>query len=206
VAVPSCRDWKVDFGTSMTNLAVHLTSKFCRGDISGLFIHAQVASLLSLGRELLVRQALETDATHILFIDDDTKFRHEAIDFMLSRNVDYIACNMVRKQFPLTNTAYGKDGKSVDSLGKTGFEEVFHVGLGMCLINLDIIRNIPAPLFEVKWVPEKGTYQGEDMYFCDKLRAAGHKLYIDHDASNLVGHIGDFCYAPYKLEAKKEVA
>lgn len=206
VAVPSCRDWKFDFGTSMVNFVSYLTAKFYKGEIEGLIIRCQVASLLPLGREMLVRQALETKATHILWIDDDTKFPHEVIDSLLSRNVDYIAANMCRKQYPLVNTAHDQNGKPVDSTGKTGIQEVFHVGLGMCLINLDVLRNIPAPLFEVKWLDHLNTYQGEDMYLCDKLRANGVKMYIDHDVSNVIGHVGDHSYGFHSLQKKKEAA
>jgi hypothetical protein len=108
--------------------------------------------------------------------------------------VDHVAANMCRKQLPLTYLALDQNQSPINSYGKTGLEEVYRVGLGMCLIRLDVLKNIPAPLFEVKWLPEHNTYQGEDVYLCNALRNKGIKLYVDHTASNLVGHIGDYSY------------
>ena len=195
VATPSCRPWAAEYGNSMVNLSSHFALKWERKEIDSIWISSQVASLLPLGREILLDAATKLGATHILFIDDDTSFRPECVDSLISRDLDYVACNMVRKKFPITTTSYGKDGLPVSSVGKTGVEEVHHVGLGMTLIKMDAIKDIPCPHFEIKWLEDQCTYQGEDMYFCDKLRAAGIKLYVDHDASQLVSHIGDFMYS-----------
>lgn len=200
IGSPSCRDWKASFGSSMITLVSHLTVKYCKGELGELFICNQPASLLPLGREIILDRAQKQGATHILWIDDDTNFSTECVDSLLSHDLDYVACNMVRKKFPLTNTAYDKDNKPVSSIGKTGIEEVFHVGLGMTLIRMDVLNAIPCPHFEVKWLPELGTYQGEDMYLCDRLRANGVKMYVDHDASQFVSHVGDFHYETPKAE------
>ena len=206
VATPSCRDWKAEFGNSIVRLSSHLTGKFIRGEIQGLLIGNQVTSLLSLGREILLETAFKSGSTHILWIDDDTKFETSAVDSLLSRDMDYVAANMVRKQFPIENIACGFDGKPVSSVCKSGIEEVFHVGLGMTLINLDVLREIPVPRFEIKWAPELKTYRGEDVFLCERLRANGVKLFIDHDASQLVSHIGDFYYETPKPAAERKVA
>lgn len=200
VATPSCRDWKRGFGSSMIKLTSHLTVKWCKGELGELYICDQPASLLPLGREILLDKAQKIGATHILWIDDDTDFLTECVDSLLSHDVDYVACNMMRKKFPLTATAYDKDNKSVSSIGKSGLEEVFHVGLGMTLIRMDVLNAIPCPHFQVTWLPELCTYQGEDMYLCDLLRANGVKMYVDHDASQFVAHVGDFSYETPKAE------
>ena len=38
------------------------------------------------------------------------------------------------------------------------------------------------------------AYCGEDVYFCQKLVDAGARLYIDHDLSVQVQHIGSYSY------------
>ena len=35
-----------------------------------------------------------------------------------------------------------------------------------------------------------GCFIGEDMYFCREAQKAGFKVYIDHDLSKQVRHIG----------------
>lgn len=194
VAIPSCRDWKAEFGSSMISLTSHLTLKLARGEIEGLGVRCQVASLLPLNRELLLSQAIDEGFTHILWIDDDTKFPHEVADLLLSRDVDYVAVNMCRKKFPISPIAQDFNGDVVESKGKTGIQEVSHAGLGMCMIKLECLKDIPAPRFEVLWLKNQNTYLGEDTYLCEMLKQKGVKLYVDHDASNMVGHIGDFAY------------
>ena len=44
---------------------------------------------------------------------------------------------------------------------------------------------------------ERNGFVGEDIFFCNKAKGAGYKIYIDHDLSKGVSHIGDF---PYKHE------
>ncbi len=207
IAVPSCREWKVDFGCSMTSLISYLTSHYHAGKIDDLVVKCQVASLLPMGREMLLNEALASGCTHMLWIDDDTKFTPECFDLLLSRDVDYIGANICRKQLPLSPTAQRKDGSVINSEGKTGIEEAEWLGLGMCLLRLDAVRNIPAPHFEVMWIKETQKYLGEDMYFCGILHEHGVKMYIDHDVSQICQHIGDFAYGYPKFELKlKEVA
>jgi hypothetical protein len=39
-----------------------------------------------------------------------------------------------------------------------------------------------------------GAVVGEDFYFFRSLRAAGFKIYVDHDLSAEVGHVGQRIY------------
>jgi len=204
IAVPSSRDWKAEFCTSMIALTSHLTSMFHAGQISGLSIRCQVSSLLPMGREMLLKEAIASGSSHILWIDDDTKFPVEAVEHLISRKKDYVAANICRKQYPLSPTAQDAAGKPIDSTGKTGIEEAQWLGLGMCLMRLECIKNIPAPHFEVMWIAGTEKYLGEDMYLCGKLHEAGVKLYVDHDASQLCYHVGDHSYGYPPLSIKKE--
>lgn len=157
-------------------------------------IKCQLASLLPAGREMLLEMAMKDGFTHILWIDDDTQFNIEAVDHLLSRDVDFVAANFCRKQLPLTYTALGMDGQPINSHEKTGIEEVLQVGMGMCLMNLDIFREFPKPHFEVLWWEQAKQYVGEDIYLCYKLRQRGIKMYVDHDATAATGHVGDYIY------------
>ena len=37
-------------------------------------------------------------------------------------------------------------------------------------------------------------FKGEDWYFCEKLEAAGIPIFVDHEASSFIGHIGNKVY------------
>jgi len=64
----------------------------------------------------------------------------------------------------------------------------------MILLDLNAIKSIKPPHFEIIWDEKTQEYLGEDHYFCAKLRSNGIKIYVDHDASQTVGHIGDYTY------------
>lgn len=134
------------------------------------------------------------DFTHLLFIDDDSYYKKEIIDTLLRRDLDVVACNFSRKQEDALPTAVGLDGKCLSSKGKTGVEEIRKVGFGFTLIKTGFLKNIPAPHFEVRWAANKNSYMSEDYYFCQKLKENGIKIFIDHEASQHVGHIGEKVY------------
>lgn len=48
---------------------------------------------------------------------------------------------------------------------------------------------------------ERNGFVGEDIFFCNKAKAAGYKIYIDHDLSKGVSHVGDL---PYKHEQMEQ--
>src|SRR5205823_14092800 len=74
--------------------------------------------------------------------------------------------------------------------GSTGLEAVAATGLGCCLVQADLVRQISPPRFMIGWVPDDHAHLGEDLYFCRKLTGAGATIYIDHDLSHEVTHIG----------------
>ena len=44
----------------------------------------------------------------------------------------------------------------------------------------------------MKYLPEADTYQGEDWSFCQACEEKGVPLYIDHDVSKVIGHVGNY--------------
>lgn len=189
LTVPCTRDWKAAFGSSMIGLVRHLERSGVSYDLNIM----RGASVLPKARQLSVGWARKIEATHLLCIDDDMSFPPETVGSLLSRDVDIVACNYVGKGNgkPLTHDINGEILSSVDALG---MQEVGWVGFGMILIKLDAIKDIPAPLFETRWMEERKDFIGEDFYFCGKVRAHGVKIYVDHDASQHISHVGDFSY------------
>jgi hypothetical protein len=49
------------------------------------------------------------------------------------------------------------------------------------------------------------TYIGEDVFFCQKAAAAGFKIWIDHDVSKEIGHIGTFEFKHDHTWVMKEI-
>ena len=76
-------------------------------------------------------------------------------------------------------------------------------GLGLFLIETAILREIPAPHFEISWLHDKNEHQGEDFFFIKKLREHGVRVFVDQDISQTIGHAGEFIYSygSYNVEA-----
>jgi hypothetical protein len=148
---------------------------------------------------MILDYGLEVGATHVLFIDTDMMFPPDMLERLLKHKGPVVAANCVVKQLPAVPTARFKEegnpgGKPVDSWNKRGCEQVWRVGCGVMLINLEVLKDIPKPHFNTFWVPEVDSYVGEDWAFCELLEQHGHKIFVDHDLSKQVQHIGYFEY------------
>lgn len=144
--------------------------------------------------ELAVLQALESDITHVLFIDDDMSFAPQAVDLLIGRRQPIVGVNYCFKKFPIEFMAVALDGKRrvATTESSTGLEEVSYIGFGLSLIETRVFRNTPKPWFLPEYIPDLDTYTTEDNPFFARARKAGFPCLVDHDASKLVGHVGSF--------------
>ncbi|TFI59117.1 hypothetical protein E2493_06220 [Sphingomonas parva] len=142
-------------------------------------------ALIAYSRNYLADQALKWGADGLLWLDDDHVFPADALARLLRHDKPIMAANYVRRQEGGAPTAE-KNGEPVwttkEKAEAGACEEVHLVGMGVCFMVADALRKIEAPYFG-------GDY--EDVYLCNKLRAAGVPLYIDHALSWASSHIGE---------------
>jgi hypothetical protein len=147
----------------------------------GTFVHQ--------ARENLLRDVVGLwGATHVLWLDADMTFPPDAALRLLKHDTDVVAANYVTRVAPSRPTAR-RDGQCVSSLDATGLEAVDHVGMGVFLMRTSVVHGIPSPRFWYSTATET-----EDVYFCNLLRKSGHTIYVDHDLSKSVGHVGTHTY------------
>ena len=152
-------------------------------------------SMLCAQREMLVKKALQSKhVTHILFVDSDMDFPMNLIHRLFVHDKVYIAANCTTRAEPPLPVAHDLAGNRLHSKGKSGLEQVTHVGLAVALIQTEPLKALRPPLFLMDWIPEQKTYCGEDVYFSQKLVEQGHEIWIDHDVSQQVKHIGTKAY------------
>ena len=82
----------------------------------------------------------------------------------------------------------------MSSKGKTGLERVGSTGLGCMLIETQVFKNIEQPWFPITWVKDSRDYKIEDGNFFEKVEAAGIEVWVDHDLSQEVFHVGKYHY------------
>ena len=156
-------------------------------------IHMVSGTLIADQRMKLVRMALDGAADYILFLDSDMRFPSDVIVSLMRHDLDIVAANYATRRLPVKTVAFKNFQKlqyvTSDS-SKTGLEEVDAVGMGCMLIKANVFRNMAEPWFQIGYSPDWKAFVGEDMYFCREAQKAGFKVYIDHDVSKQVRHIG----------------
>jgi hypothetical protein len=155
-------------------------------------------SKIDTAREEMMQAALDLNATHLLFLDEDMGFHPLTLNTLLMRQQPFVACNYPMKTWPQCFTARSLDKQSWVSTkeSNTSLEEVDFCGLGFALIERQVLEAVgPAPNFLNYWDDEAKAYSTEDRYFCHKVKEKGFPVYIDHDASKLVYHNGSFAYS-----------
>lgn len=163
-----------------------------------LLTHA--SSILPTSRFLLAKSAMKAGCTHILFIDSDMKFPKDTLQRLLLRGKKVIAVNATTRTFPTKFLAEDESGVTYDSRRLTGVAPARHIGFGVALIEMDVLRRMKPPIFMFEWIPELQDLCGEDVYFSAKLAELGITPYVDHDLSKEIGHVGKWTYGPWNVE------
>lgn len=197
ISVASCRGWLPAFGSSFVGLNCNLVSNGLKNhSLKALYpeIAAQ-ASCLSQARQSALSKAIAGNFTHWLSLDDDMQFPADIVDRMLAHEKDVVTANYRRKNpTKVLGVCMGLDGQIIDSTGKSGIEHIGWMGGGCFLADIEKIKHIPRPHFEVTWCEELQDYYDQDNYFSAKLRQHGCELWLDHDLSQTLAHVGDYHY------------
>lgn len=142
-------------------------------------------------RTWLVREALKTDATHLLFVDSDVRFGHDAIKRLVAHNKDIVGVEYNKRKFPLEKVT-----QPLTEASETELYQGKVLGTGLMLINLGIFRNANKPMQE-PWFNFGRDSQGrlvlgEDAWFVNTARDAGYESWIDPTIK--VAHLGEYAY------------
>ena len=203
VCIPSRDTWHADFGMSLVFMCNYLAS---HPEVDGkrmtYMVHNKRGSILASMRQKQVDAAIENKATHLLFIDSDQTFPRDLAHRLLTRKKQVVAANVATKVIPACSTARLRSATSegvplYTTPDSTGLVEVWRVGTGVMLIDLNIFKREALqqrPYFNQPWNEELDSYVGEDWSFCERLEAAGVKIYVDQDVSAEVGHLGTLNY------------
>lgn len=214
IAIPSGDTWKTNFALNLILLTNVYAARAVPGYAQQTFsIHNKRSSILLKSRRELIEGALAGKFTHLLFLDTDQTFPPELIHELIKWQKPVVACNVATKSIPASPTArnqsasgwMGGDPVFTDPDSK-GLQQVWRIGTGVMLIDLSIMDRVPKPWFGSRWDESVKDDLGEDWWFCEQLEKANIPIYIDHDVSKKVGHLGDLEYTHDLVgELKKEV-
>lgn len=201
VGVPSGQHWLAQFGVDLGSLMVRFYMLRVPGYGSQEMRVANVrSSILPKNRLDIIKAAKKADADYLLFIDSDHTFPSDLPHRLIAHGKPVVALNCVTKSLPAQPTARKKkigdpQGEVVYSdPDKHGLEQVWRVGTGVMLIRKDAFNKIPHSAWAMVYKEEGDTYQGEDWSFCQACEDLDIPIYVDHDTSRMVGHVGNLEY------------
>lgn len=148
--------------------------------------------------------------THFLSVEDDMTFAPDCLHLLAKHKVPIVGANYsTNKGSPLRFTAAGLTERCMTTEDATGLEEVSLLPQGFTLVAREVYETLPKPWFLMGYNPESGNYVYQDYYFSEQARRHGFKLYVDHDVSKRLGHIGPKVYEwkdalKYEADLKKK--
>lgn len=207
VAVPTHTKLPALFAADLANLFAFTVARFPEGTELGLVM--RVGTYVHSARNELLREALQQGVDYVLWLDSDMRFPPDTLLRLIShRTPGLVGANYSTKDFPGRFVAIkevtkpGVPGKLCETHeGSEGLEEVEALGFGVCLLDMEHVRewvdadDPDAHPFFFEWVEGMGTQYGEDVVFCNSLREHGGRIFVDHDLSKVVRHIGDYEYS-----------
>lgn len=189
-----CVPAKDEVSTGFAHDLAIMSARFYGNAPSGTLFNVNfvAGTLIADQRQKLVMMAIKQGADYILFLDSDMRFPSYLLERMLAHDKDIVACNYATRRLPVKTVAFSDfaELKCIYSLDKNGLEEVDAIGMGAMLIKTEIFKKLPLPWFSISYLPSGNMYIGEDIYFCKLAQANGMKVYVDHDLSKDVRHIG----------------
>ena len=172
------------------------------GPFEDVTIHFVASSYIHAGQERVLDDVItKWRATHVLWLETDMAFPKDAAIRLAQHNLPIVATNAVMRHYPIRFTAI-KDGRRIDTTQESsGLEAVDACGLAVMLMRTDVVAALEKPWFRHEWDEQAQGEVGHDAVFCRRLREAGHRIYIDHDLSKEIGHIGLHTFRPGRLAA-----
>lgn len=187
IAVP-CGDMVASgFAQDLATLYAYTTYARPDADLSLFFLRG---TYLPRARAKLAQTAVDRCASHILWLDADMRFPKDTLIRLLGQDRPIVAANYSTRMAPIIPTAANADGREVFVHTPGELMDVAHCGMGCMLTTVQVFLDIGKPWFAVGYSEKADDYAGEDIYFCQKARRHGHRVFVDPVLSEQVRHTG----------------
>jgi hypothetical protein len=183
---------RAEYALSLAAMMIRLGNEPC--GVDKIATVAGSGSILPSIRQGIAQRAIEEHkATHLLWIDADHSFPPDTAHRLIRHKRPWVGINATTRNSPIRATAINAKRQIVNTgPNSKGLEKVFRVGFGIALIEARVFQEMAKPWFLIEYVEADGThvFRGEDIYFCEKARAAGFAPMVDHDLTKETTHIG----------------
>lgn len=194
ILVPSRDMVHSNFALCLSQATKHLQANGI--EFETIFYHHTV---ISTSRQDLTKMFLESDCDYAFWLDTDMAFAPETPYELLQHDLDIVGCNCRMRVLPDPWFVGRKNGQElITDDNSPDLEEVDLVPHAIVMIHRSVYESMTEPYYTIKWKEETLTDIGEDMYFYDKAREKGYKLWCDHRLSKSVFHAGTIHFG-YKI-------
>lgn len=153
------------------------------------FIHADNGPVDTL-RNDIVEKALQMGVTALLLCDVDQVYPVNTITKLMSHRLPVVGGKISRRYPPfdpimmrMTDEGY----QPIEDYKSGELVSVDATGTGCILYDMEVFRKLPYPWFKFQKDPATGMTIGEDIFFCQTLKAAGYDIYVDTSVE--IGHL-----------------
>lgn len=198
ICVPTAGTVPMPFAYSLAGMVANFAASAASGPVIPerpvtLSLKVIESSNWITNREKLARNAIDDpECTHLMWLDDDMSFDPGILNVLLSRRQDIVVTNyLIKTEEKDSFVAISLDKKRMPTREcDTGIVPITYSGFGVSLISAEVFRKVPQPWFMPRFLPEVSEYTTEDNPFFALAREAGYTVYLDHDASKMLRHIG----------------
>lgn len=154
-------------------------------------------TVLSSQRTELAQIAMLEGADWTIWFDTDMRFPSDTIERLLAHNKPIVMAGYPTRKppaiEPTTYADYETQERVYTEHSSTGLQEIASGGFGCVAVHRSVFEAMPPPWFHIPWHEKEMRFEcGEDIYFCRKAKETGFKIYLDHDLSKDIAHIGNY--------------
>ena len=191
IATPTMGDVSIQFAHSLLAMVLKTKEKYPECKIA---MATTIRKMHHRARTELAEAFLQTDCTHILWLDDDNIPREDDLITLIEDNLPLVSGLYFRRVEPFEPIIMVKreNGRGTDRKpdiyreGKKGLYKIQSTGMGFMLVKRQVIyevRRLGTNMFDVR-----GGI-GEDVWFCVQVSGAGYDIWLDTRVE--VGHLGE---------------
>lgn len=160
-----------------------------------IYIHTENGHMDDL-RNNIVEEALRAGVSHLIMMDTDQVYHPLTIPTLLSRKLPVVGALVHRRYVPFDSLMlklveideHTNGYVSIDDWEPDSLVEVDAMGGGCTMFDMEVFRKLPYPWYRNdKPVPAGSQPIGEDIGFCQDLKEAGYRLFVD--TSVPAGHL-----------------
>jgi GT2 family glycosyltransferase len=156
-------------------------------------------------RNIIIKDAIEQDFTHVLFIDDDMVPEPGILYKLIQHERSIVSGLYFTRSYPHQPVAFSKfdDFNNIEwytlENDKTGLVQVDAVGLGACLIHTRVFKDMDYPWIRYGEIGKPDSWC-HDIGFFRRAKKRGFPTWLDLDCH--VGHIGETVVRPRQADGK----